>query len=97
MLEPTCSTGAVRSPLRWLLDQLGDDPLDGDPDAIVEVGRVALWMSEIVIAQLASQGIRATSAAMRAHAYVGNSQMRIFTTQANADVAREVIDEVTNA
>ena len=85
----------MRSPLRWLLDQLGDDPDDGDPDTIVEVGRVALWVSESVIAQLADQGIRATSSSMRAHPYFGNSQVRIYTTQANADIARDVIDEVT--
>lgn len=85
----------MRSPLRWLLDQLGDDPVDDDPDAIVEVGRVALWLSEIVITQLADQGIRATSSAARAHAYGASSQMRIFTTQANAEAAREIIDELT--
>ncbi len=90
-------TERVRSPLRWLLDQLGDDPIDDDPGAIVEVGRVALWVSEIVIAQLADQGIRATSSSMRAHPYFGNSQVRIYTTQANASAAREVIDEVTSA
>jgi hypothetical protein len=88
-------TSGVRSPIRWLLDAMGDDGIEDDPEAIVEVGRVALWVSEIVIAQLADQGIRATSASLRSQAFVGNSQVRIYCAAKNADAARELIDEVT--
>jgi hypothetical protein len=84
------------SPLRWLIDKMGDDPVKPDPDETVEAGRVALWVSEIVIAKLAEDGIRATSTAQRAHVY-GGQTVRIYCAARNAAEARRVIDEVTSS
>lgn len=41
----------------WLVRRLGGDEIVGDPDAIVEVGLVDLWQSELLRTALSGEGI----------------------------------------
>lgn len=77
----------------WLIRRLGGDALVGDPDGVVEAALVQLWESQLVVAALGDEGIRAQAI----HDVTGHATQhlrpmaRVFVARRNLRRALDVI------
>jgi hypothetical protein len=83
----------------WLVGRLGGDDVVGDPAQLVEVGLVALAVSEIVLLRLAEEGIDAVA---HEQAWYGSPfrfqtrpMARVMVRLADLERARPIVDEVS--